>query len=390
MSYAELDKILRVTNLPIWGADGIDEASIKQMQTALEMPCAVSGALMPDAHLGYGLPIGGVLALDNAVCPYAVGVDIACRMKMSIWDTENDAFSAQDLGGILEKSTFFGVGRENNLGYNHKVLGSHRWNTSLLGPLFEKAKRQLGTSGSGNHFAEFGVLTPDLDWTLPNKLYLALMTHSGSRGTGAAVCNHYSKLAKALHPELGDLGYFELGTTLGDEYWEAMSLMGEYAASNHDCIHDTAAKLLKREPVLKIENHHNFAWKENHNGREVIVHRKGATPAGNGVLGIIPGSMGTPAYVVQGLGNKDSLCSASHGAGRLMSRTQAKKTFNLRHELAQLRSRGIFVLSCGADEVPGVYKDIEAVMAAQTDLVQPLAKFDPWVIKMSEDGKAED
>jgi len=388
MSYTELDKILRVTNMRIWGKEGIDEASIQQMQKALELPVAVDGVLMPDAHLGYGLPIGGVLALDNAVCPYAVGVDIACRMKMSIWDVGNDEFCAKDLGSILELSTFFGVGQSNDYGYDNPVLHSTTWNHPILQPMLEKATNQLGTSGSGNHFAEFGTLTfLDKD---EDKTYLALMTHSGSRGTGAAICNYYSKVAKAMHPELGDLGYLELGTTLGDDYWDAMTLMGEYAAANHNCIHSTASKLLSRTPYVQIENHHNFAWKETHNGREVIVHRKGATPAGKGVLGVIPGSMGTPAYVVEGLGNKDSLCSASHGAGRVMSRTQAKKTFNLKAELARLQSIGIHVLSCGADEVPGVYKDIEAVMAAQTDLVKPLAKFSPWVIKMSASGKAED
>jgi len=376
-----------------WGAEGIDQGSFDQMNKACELPMAVAGALMPDAHVGYGLPIGGVLALDGAVCPYAVGVDIACRMKLSIFELELGV--THDLGIILEKNTFFGVGVENNRGYDHAVLDALPWSTSrVILDNADKARRQLGTSGSGNHFAEFGVLTilDDSDCGMPAiGTYLALMTHSGSRGSGAAVCNHYSKIAKALHPEHGDLGWLELGTKEGDEYWAAMNLMGEYAAANHDCIHRSITAALSDKPVAQVENHHNFAWKEVHNGREVIVHRKGATPAGEGVLGVIPGSMGTPAYVVRGKGNADSLCSASHGAGRVMSRKVAKKTFNYRTEIDKLKSRGITVLSAGADEVCGVYKDIEQVMAAQSDLVEIVAKFEPRVVKMCGSGdRAED
>lgn len=379
-------------NYKTWGAD-IDQASHDQMAKAMELPVAVAGALMPDAHLGYGLPIGGVLALDNAVCPYAVGVDIACRMKMSIWEMNPDIQANDDLGNFLEDATYFGVGQENDRGYDHTAMHLHWGCSPVTTENKAKALRQLGTSGSGNHFAEFGklVVWDDKPDGMPAKaVYLALMTHSGSRGTGAAVCNYYSKIAKAMRPEYGDLAWLELGTEIGDEYWNAMELMGAYAAANHDCIHGTMQKLLGMKPVAQIENHHNFAWKETHGGREVIVHRKGATPAGEGVLGIIPGSMGTSAFVVKGLGNKDSLCSASHGAGRVMSRTQARKTFDRKVELAKLEAQGIRVLSCGADEVPGVYKDIHRVMAYQTQLVEPIAEFTPMVVKMSADGKAED
>lgn len=381
-----------MTNYMTFGVD-IDENSHKQMAKAMELPVAVAGALMPDAHLGYGLPIGGVLGLDNAVCPYAVGVDIACRMKMSIWELVPENLDYDYLGKIIEESTFFGVGQENDYGYIHEVMLKDWYKSPVTMENKPKAFKQLGTSGSGNHFVEFGRLEvyDDSPEGVPAKAtYLALMSHSGSRGTGAAVCNYYSKAAKAMRPEFGDLAYLELGTELGDEYWHAMNLMGHYAAANHDLIHKTVSHLLAKEPAVQIENHHNFAWKETHGGRELIVHRKGATPAGEGVLGVIPGSMGTSAFVVVGLGNKDSLCSASHGAGRLMSRTQAKKTFDKKVELAKLEAQGIRVLSCGADEVPGVYKDIHRVMAYQKQLVQPVAEFFPMVVKMCADGKAED
>ena len=229
--------------------------------------------------------------------------------------------------------------------------------------------------------------------------YLALLSHSGSRGTGAQVCDFYSKRAMARHAhlpkELKHLAWLSLDEADGQEYWAAMNLMGQYAAANHALIHRHIARKLGASVILDIENHHNFAWKERHvvNGleREVIVHRKGATPAGAGVLGIIPGSMASPGYVVRGKGLPESLLSASHGAGRVMSRTKALQSFTWSAVKKQLAAAGVELLSAGLDEVPGVYKDIEAVMAAQTDLVEVLGRFDPKLVKMCPAGdRAED
>jgi tRNA-splicing ligase RtcB len=263
---------------------------------------------------------------------------------------------------------------------------------------FDKARRQLGTSGSGNHFVEFGVLTvseSDRNFAVPPGRYVALLSHSGSRGVGAAVCSTYSAIARQRLPRryqhLDRLAWLDMDSEAGQEYFAAMNLMGEYAAANHAVIHRLVSHLLGGRIIDTVENHHNFAWLEQHAGKDVYVHRKGATPAGKGVLGVIPGSMGSPAYVVRGLGNPESLNSASHGAGRVMSRTQAQQKFNFRAVQKSLEARGIRVLSAGADEVPGVYKDIEQVMAEQSDLVQPIARFDPRIVKMCGDGsKAED
>lgn len=393
------------TTYRTWGSDLIEQGAKTQMDTAASLPVAVAGALMPDAHLGYGLPIGGVLALDNAVCPFAVGVDIACRMKLSIfpWDETIFETSHTRLCEILEDDTYFGVGVEHGGDNHHRVMQGQWGCTPITLENMAKARRQLGTSGSGNHFVEWGVLDVDAvvkpgeEYVLDSSMepltnaalggikcgkYLALMSHSGSRGTGAAVCNYYSKIAKALRPEFGDLAWLELGTPEGDAYWAAMSLMGEYASANHEVIHREIALSLGRAPIFTVENHHNYAWKEVHGDREVIVHRKGATPAGKGVLGVIPGSMGTPAYVVRGLGNAESLASASHGAGRLLSRTAAKKVFNYREEIDRLALKGITVLSAGADELVGAYKDIDQVMDVQSDLVEKVAKFEPRIVKM--------
>src|SRR5205823_6623252 len=190
--------------------------------------------------------------------------------------------------------------------------------------------------------------------SLPPGQYLALLSHSGSRGTGAAIADHYSKLAMSLHPELPPelrrLAWLDLDSDAGREYWAAMNLMGQYAHANHDIIHRKIAKALKADVIAGVENHHNFAWKEMHDGEELIVHRKGATPAGEGVLGVIPGSMATPGFVVRGRGSAPSLNSASHGAGRLMSRTAAREKFRWNQFKSILEDAGVKVLSAGIDE----------------------------------------
>lgn len=380
-----------------WGAD-LDANSINQMVNACSLPISVQGALMPDAHLGYGLPIGGVLATENAVIPYAVGVDIACRVKMSVLDLPPSAIEGQSkrLIHAVEHETQFGIGAEFRRRHDHEVIHSD-WTISPVTQRFhDKAHAQLGTSGSGNHFVEFGVLTLDHDdLGLTTGTYLALLSHSGSRGTGAQVCHHYSRLARDMHPELPQhlqhLAWLDLDHDAGREYWAAMQLMGRYAQANHAIIHRMIVRHLGAKVLCDIENHHNFAWKETHGGREVIVHRKGATPAGKGAIGIIPGSMATTCYVVRGLGSEFSLDSAAHGAGRVMSRSQAKRTFRWAHIKPLLKERGVTLLSAGLDEVPLVYKDIDRVMADQSDLVEPIASFQPRIVKMAPAGEqAED
>jgi tRNA-splicing ligase RtcB len=382
-----------------WGED-IDQAAHQQMRDACRVPSAVGAALMPDAHVGYGLPIGGVLACENAVIPYAVGVDIACRMKLSVLDAPTSALvdRRDQLRTALERGTRFGVGCEHKPPQSHPVMDEDWTVSRITREKKDTAWRQLGTSGSGNHFVEFGVLTlgaRDDELGLDAGEYLALLSHSGSRGAGAAVCSTYSAIAQARLPDeckdLGRLAWLDLDTEAGQEYWAAMNLMGDYAAANHAVIHRNVAKLLGAQAIAGVENHHNFAWKERHGGREVVVHRKGATPAGAGVLGVIPGSMADPAFVVRGRGNAESLDSASHGAGRRMSRKAAHDQFRFSQVRKELAERGIDVLSAGSDEVPGVYKDIRQVMAAQQDLVEVVAQFDPKIVKMCGDGsRAED
>jgi tRNA-splicing ligase RtcB len=380
-----------------WG-EGLEHEAVMQMEKACLLPVSVAGALMPDAHVGYGLPIGGVLATENAVIPYAVGVDIACRMKMTVLDIRlNDLDRRQDrLTRAIEAETRFGVGATFKQRREHEVLDAD-WSVSPITKRNkDRAWSQLGTSGSGNHFVEFGTFTAHEKISeLEPGAYVALLSHSGSRGTGAAVCDHYSKLAfaqfKDVPGELKRLAWLSLDSQEGQEYWAAMELMGRYAAANHACIHTHIAQHLGAQVLLDLENHHNFAWKERHviGGveREVIVHRKGATPAGQGVLGIIPGSMASPGFVVCGKGNVESLNSAAHGAGRVMSRKAANEKFNWKDVNRLLRERGVTLISAGLDEVPMAYKNIRAVMAAQSDLVTVLGQFDPKLVKMAPSGE---
>jgi len=406
-----------------WG-EHLEHDAVMQMEKACLLPVSVAGALVPDAHVGYGLPIGGVLATENVVIPYAVGVDIACRMKMTVLDIPvRDLEQRQDrLTRAIETETRFGIGANFKDRRAHDVLDAD-WSVSpITKQNKDRAWSQLGTSGSGNHFVEFGIFTLHSDLThrvplipafspsggegvrrtdegatqyLPAGTYVALLSHSGSRGTGAAVCDHYSKFAFSQFPdlpsELKRLAWLSLDSAEGQEYWAAMELMGQYAAANHACIHRHVAENLGATVLLDLENHHNFAWKEKHviDGveREVIVHRKGATPAGAGVLGIIPGSMASPGFVVSGKGNAESLNSASHGAGRAMSRKAANEKFNWKEVNRFLRERGVTLISAGLDEVPMAYKNIREVMAAQSDLVTVLGQFDPKLVKMAPSGE---
>ncbi len=374
-----------------WG-EGIEDGAIGQMESACRLPVSVRGALMPDAHYGYGLPIGGVLATRGAVIPYAVGMDIACRMRLSVIDIPLDALENQGerdrLKNALVRETSFGVGAGFKHRRQHAVMDEDWTVSPVTIRNKDRAWKQLGTSGSGNHFVEYGALSVETDRLgLAPGTYLAFLSHSGSRGTGAEVAKHYSRLAQDLHRELPKelihLAWLDIESPAGREYWAAMELMGRYAAANHQLIHRHIVKALDCEVLYELENHHNFAWREQHDGEEVIVHRKGATPAAKGKRGIIPGSMGTPGYIVEGKGEPESLNSAAHGAGRKMSRTAAKQKLKRDEMMAFLKERNVELLSAGLDECPLAYKDIDEVMAAQSDLVEPLARFDPRIVRMA-------
>lgn len=384
-----------------YGIENIEEGARKQMEVAMQLPVTVAGALMPDAHQGYGLPIGGVLATKNAVIPYGVGVDIGCRMALSVYDIpeffyyENEDKFKREL--IAHSKFGAGHGFQGQHKSDHAVLENKVFNeNAFVKNLKDKAWSQLGSSGGGNHFVEFGIMEFEKDdavLNIPKGKYVALLTHSGSRGMGATIAGHYTKLAKdtCKLPEVAkNLAYLDMNSQLGQEYWMAMNLSGDYASACHEVIHTKMEKALGATVLAKVENHHNFAWKEMYNNEEVIVHRKGATPAGKGVMGIIPGSMTAPGFLVRGKGEENAINSASHGAGRQMSRTKAIKSITKTEMQTILKDNGVTLIGAGLDEAPMAYKDIHQVMAAQQDLVDVVAKFTPKMVRMADDGSHED
>jgi tRNA-splicing ligase RtcB (3'-phosphate/5'-hydroxy nucleic acid ligase) len=382
---------LRNTRVPftIFGENEIEDIAKRQLFDALKLPVSVYGALMPDAHGGYGLPIGGVLATDNAVIPYGVGLDIGCRMSLSVFDLPATFVIGREdaIKNILDDNTKFGMEDVHKKKGNAYILDHKAFREiPLLRQLHDKAYKQLGTSGGGNHFVEFGMVEiygghP----SLKEGIYFGLLSHSGSRSLGANIARHYTKLAAKQCPlpkQVQHLAWLDLNTHDGREYWECMNIAGEYAKACHDDIHRRITKALGTRVLCNIENHHNFAWKETHEGKDVIVHRKGATPASEGELGIIPGSMTHPGYIVAGKGNPLSINSASHGAGRLHNRSTCKQMFTQSAINKELKAANVELIGGGLDEAPMAYKNIETVMSLQSELVDVVGKFTPRFVKM--------
>jgi tRNA-splicing ligase RtcB len=404
----EPELIVPIRDAPIpyqvWG-DDFEPETLRQLDNAAHLAVSEAAALMPDGHPGYGLPIGGVLGTENSVIPYGVGVDIACRMRLSIFDESSNILTAQSdrFRKALLFNTCFGIGpRDGEWGprerREHPLLDDPRWHElALLRHQHEKAVRQMGTSGTSNHFAEWAALTALEDipkWGLQaGDTRLCFVTHSGSRGVGATIAQEYTRIAKSLHPELPrqfqELAWLDLDSEAGQEYWLAMHVAGDFASACHQTIHQTVSAAAGLEAAAFVENHHNFAWAEEHGGKTLIVHRKGATPAAEGVLGVIPGTMADKGYIVLGLGNESSLNSSSHGAGRLRSRTASKQMITRHQRDAYLKRQGVELLNpeAGVDESPQAYKNPAEVMAQQTDLVRPIATFMPLMVMMASDEK---
>lgn len=376
----------------VYGNAFVEDVARAQMDIAMRLPVTVGGALMPDAHGGFGLPIGGVLATENAVIPYAVGMDIGCRMSLSIFD-ENGKYLqryAYQLEKALREYTHFGMDGSVSYKAEHEVIDRAEFGyTPLLRSLRGKAVRQLGSSGGGNHFVEFGQieLFEGNGYGLPAGNYTALLSHSGSRGVGAAIAKYFTGVAMdtcRLPKEAKNLAWLDLASGAGQEYWMSMNLVGDYARACHDCIHGIMAKSLGLNVLARVENHHNFAWQDRlEDGREVVIHRKGATPAHAGEAGIIPGSMTAAGYLVRGKGNPGALFSASHGAGKAMSRQQAKNSVTVSELKKRLCHAGVTLIGGSTEESPAAYKDIEMVMRAQQTLVDIEGCFQPAIVRMN-------
>jgi tRNA-splicing ligase RtcB len=400
------DPVLIMNDAPapfaMFGEPGahIPYSAVEQMQTVMRLPVAQRGALMPDAHLGYAMPIGGVVSLDNAISPSFVGYDISCMMQLSLFDLPPKEFIAhrRKFAAVLRSGTSFGLGADFKPGQRrHTVMDDPRWQeTKLLKTLKATAAQQLGSSGGGNHFADLVLVDFVCDYAGDRAGYRAgdqvvgLLTHSGSRGAGHKTATHYVALAAQTTRQIArkvPSGYewLPLDTELGQEYLAAMQLMGAYARANHDLIHDHFVAAAGVGQRYRAWNRHNYAWVE----KEGVIHRKGATPAELGVIGLIPGSSGTASYLVRGLGNAESLHSSSHGAGRWFSRSEAKRRHDEETFLKHMAELDILHFGLEPDETFLAYKDIEMVIGLQAGiLVEVIAKMTPKVVIMG--GKSDD
>ena len=402
--------------LSIWGRELIDEKSIEQINNTARLPATLRVALMPDAHVGYGLPIGGVAALEGAIAPYMVGVDIGCRMHATVFDRNPIHMKQKEnlYKQILQENTFFGRKPipKHEL-RDHPILDDPRWAQlpRHLRSLKDTAAKQVGSSGGGNHFVEWTALTVHGNNPLgiDEGKYIALVSHSGSRGVGYKIAQHYCKMAENLAyflpKNLRKLGYLDYARGDGQEYELAMSLAGDFAKACHEVIHERMAEALGGNVLGTLQNHHNFAWRVDREGSSpVFIHRKGATPAAEGVLGIIPGSMAAPGFFVAGRGDSaenildnPSLNSAAHGSGRKLSRSAAHNKLDSKKVRELLKARGVTLIGGGLDEAPDAYKNSRQVIAAQADLVRVWAEFMPVIVRMAADsgsvlgeGKARD
>ncbi len=366
-------QIITSERLPIklW-ADKVEAQALEQAKNLANLPFAFKWvAVMPDCHPGYGMPIGGVLAAREVVIPNAVGVDIGCGMYAA--QTDLPGLESRDIEEALRL-----IRLAVPLGFNH-----HKSDQSWQGfdrapdsPVIQQelasARRQLGTLGGGNHFIEIQKGSDKHIW---------VMLHSGSRNFGLKTAEYYHKKAVSQLAKVDfdiaskDLAYLSMDSSLGREYFDAMKFCCEFALANRSLmmrrIGETFADLFGASFMREINIHHNYAALEEHYGRQVLVHRKGATLAEKGTQGIIPGSMGSSSYLVRGLGNPESFNSCSHGAGRKMGRREAERQLNLAEE--QRKMKGVLHgmrSKRDLDEAPGAYKDIDEVMRQQQDLVE--------------------
>ena len=384
-------KIINDRPVKIW-TDDVEESAMQQIENLCTLPFLYHHlAIMPDVHAGMGMPIGGVLACVDAVIPNAVGVDIGCGMcavktNWRVEDISSEVLRKQIMRGIRERIPLGMDHHKERQDESYLPQGHDIDKLTVVKAQYISAQHQVGTLGGGNHFIELQRDEQGMLW---------IMIHSGSRNLGKQVGDHYNKLAVMLNerwhsvvkPELR-LAFLPLRTQEFNDYWAEMQYCVEFALCNRrlmmERIQEVIADALpgiEFEPMINIA--HNYAAWEHHYGKNVIVHRKGATLAREGIVGIIPGSQGTASYIVEGLGNPDSFNSCSHGAGRLMSRTAAVKTLSLEDEVKKLNDQGIVHAirsQRDLEEAAGAYKDIEQVINNELDLVKILTRLLPIAV----------
>ena len=386
-----MKRVISTEKAPIklW-LDEIEDGALRQAKNLANLPFIFKHlAIMPDAHEGYGMPIGGVLATNSVVIPNAVGVDIGCGMcavKTSL--TNIDKLQLQSVIELIKQRIPVGFKhQEKRQDDNLMPKGYLIDDMQVIKKEYNSALKQIGTLGGGNHFIEIQKGDDGFIW---------IMIHSGSRNLGKKVADYYNKIAVKLNEmwfsqveKAKELAFLPIKTKEAKEYFDEMNYCVEFALSNRrlmmenakGCFQDSINLSIEFEPIINIA--HNYARWENHFNKDVIVHRKGATSAKVGEIGIIPGSQGTKSYIVEGIGNADSFMSCSHGAGRKMGRKQAQRELNLENEIQAMEKQGIIhnIKSVAdLDEASGAYKDIDIVMENQKDLVRILVGLKPLAV----------
>lgn len=371
-----------------WLTD-IEESAQKQIDNVASLPFVFHHiAFMPDCHMGYGVPIGSVVATQNVISPAMVGVDIGCGMLAFKTDlTEIDTETLKKIMGDIRKEVPVGFNWHDKAQIDEYTLIEKLESAGeVVKRQITKATKQLGTLGGGNHFIEIQKGSDGYIW---------VMIHSGSRNLGKQVADYYSQRAVELNqkyfsivPKEYQLAFLPMNSPEGKQYYDEMKACLKFAQLNRDYMANRIYKILREhtgcmQPDESINIHHNYATFENHFSKNVIVHRKGATSAREGQLGIIPGSQGTCSYIVQGKGNPESFNSCSHGAGRRMGRREAQRTLNLEEEIKKMEDKGIIHglrTAKDLDEAASAYKDIDVVMENQKDLVEILTKLTPLAV----------
>lgn len=383
-----MKKVISTERKPIklW-LDDLEDGALEQAKNLANLPFAFKHiAIMPDSHQGYGMPIGSILATKKAIVPNAVGVDIGCgmcSMRTHLTDISKD--NLKETLKIARQLIPVGFSWHEEA-QEVDLMPDIEADLPLVKRAYQKGLKQIGTLGGGNHFVEIQKGSDGYIW---------LMIHSGSRALGYSVADHYNKLAIRLNERYHsivnkkmDLAFLPLETSEAKLYWEEMNYCIAYALANRKLM---MARLLEALTTVMgsfgyediINKPHNFAAWEEHFGEHVIVHRKGATRAFKGEWGMIPGSQGANSYIVKGLGNQESFMSCSHGAGRKLGRKQAIRTLNIKEEVRHLNKMGVVHAvrhATDLDEAPSAYKDIDVVMANQTDLAEIAIRLQPLAV----------
>ncbi|HLH03845.1 MAG TPA: RtcB family protein [Bryobacteraceae bacterium] len=356
-----------------------DGDTLKQMERTLEDEHAMQGVLCADNHKGYAVPIGGVVAYREAVSPSGVGFDIGCGNKAVLTDMPGAELRTK-IDSIMDdiwNTLSFGVGRKNNESVDAELFDSPVWTEPYAKALKDKARQQLGTIGSGNHYVDLFTDEQDRVW---------IGVHFGSRGFGHGVATHFLKLGGGKDGmDVAPL-VLALDSEIGQDYVQGMQLAGEYAYAGRNWVCARVAQLLGAQIVEEVHNHHNYAWSETHNGVEYMVIRKGATPAFPGQRGFIGGSMGEDAVIVEGVDSevsKTALYSTVHGAGRTMGRNEAKRKIKPEEMNEWLRQKGVTLRGGGLDESPQAYKRLPEVLQHHEGTIRILHTLKPVGVAMA-------